>query len=254
MNDVIFLLGASKCGTTSLHKWLSGSDRICGARPKECRYFSEFYYRNLDWYYDTYFDHRGNTNQYCLDSSIHNMYLPYVRERINETFGNNVKFIMLIRNPAERFISDVHHFQRMRPGREPLSVSECFSENLKDYDVYKFTYEGDFIQTLDGGGGTYRRCYLEKGTYIHYIKEYDEIFLNNVLIIDMSDLNENKTKEIICDYLEIPLITHSMPTVNVSPLNENEPNIELALKLFYSSSIAELCIYCGIDYANKWRM
>ncbi len=76
-----FVLGAAKCGTTSLHDYLAQHSDICMSSPKEPFYFEAEQLRGAGWYRSRYFAHwRGEP---IVGESRHrNLYLPWVPERI----------------------------------------------------------------------------------------------------------------------------------------------------------------------------
>lgn len=107
----VFILGARKGGTTSLIKYLSAHPDFTGANINdsyhagETGYFSRFYYRKW-WKYKAQFVGEG----YMLgDSSVNNFVNCRVPSRMYKFCGDSMKsmkFIMLLRDPVERFQSN----------------------------------------------------------------------------------------------------------------------------------------------------
>ena len=107
----VFIIGARKGGTTSLVKYLSFHPDFVGANINdsyhsgETGYFSRFYYKKW-WRYKVQFVGNGSM---LGDSSVNNLVNCHVPSRIFESCGDNIKsmkFIVLLRDPVERFQSN----------------------------------------------------------------------------------------------------------------------------------------------------
>ena len=98
-----FVVGAPRCGTTSLCRYLARNPKICFSRPKEPHYFSRLDHdpspdelkRN---YLDKNFYHYGDSHEVAGEGSVSYLYLPGVVERINK-LNPDARFIVMIRNP-----------------------------------------------------------------------------------------------------------------------------------------------------------
>lgn len=169
-----FILGAAKCGTTSLANWLGQHPDICMSDPKEPKYYTMEYHNGPEWYNKQYFSH------YCgesvaVDARPQNLMVHFVTERILESTVDP-RFIVMVRDPIERAYSAWHHFHMMRPGREPDGFESVMSRNFMSYRHDIFTHEREYMAQVDPRGGCYDATYLEMGNYIHHIKRYVESF------------------------------------------------------------------------------
>ena len=72
------IIGAPKCGTTSLWLYLHEHPDVCMSQPKEPFYFDSEYYQGWDYYLETYFSHWDNERA-VGDASTHNLHLPLPR-------------------------------------------------------------------------------------------------------------------------------------------------------------------------------
>ena len=108
----VFIIGARKGGTTSLIKYLSaahpdftGANINDSYHAGETGYFSRFYYRKW-WRYKAQFVGNGSM---LGDSSVNNLVNCRVPSRMYKFCGDNMKsmkFIVLLRDPVERFQSN----------------------------------------------------------------------------------------------------------------------------------------------------
>lgn len=170
-----YVVGAPKCGTTSLYDYLKVSSSIFLPKIKEPQYFA---YKNFGNYFKSpnssnklkkrsfitnFKDYqklfsKASNNQVIGDFSTH--YLRFSDsfiENISEIYGNKakeIKIIIILRNPVERAYS--HFLMRLRDNNEDLSFVDAINpstiENrLKDgylpsYDYLRFSSYFDDIQ------------------------------------------------------------------------------------------------------------
>lgn len=120
----LFLIGAHKCGSTSLYDALSGVAEIWAPDPKEPGWFTQDRHtaaRTAAKYWDR-FDSAPPSARYVLDGSTsysQTVKYPEVVERIWEVCGHDCKFIYLMRDPIQRMRSG---YVQLRS--EPVPVIE----------------------------------------------------------------------------------------------------------------------------------
>ncbi|MFV1988817.1 MAG: sulfotransferase [Gemmatimonadota bacterium] len=133
-----FVIGAAKCGTTSLHHYLDLHPEIGMSRVKEPHYFmrpekGEGWYRSL---FDASFRVRGESSVgYTLAPRG-----PGVPERIKAAVPT-AKLVYLVRDPIERFVSDYLH--RVSDGVEARSLEEVARSprNTSEGDRGRYYYQ-----------------------------------------------------------------------------------------------------------------
>jgi hypothetical protein len=116
------ILGAQKCGTSSLHNYLTQHPDVIPPLRKEVHYFDLNYGRGEDWYRA----HFGRLDQpgLNLDSSPYYLFHPVVPERLHELLPD-ARLIVLLRDPVRRAYS--HYWHERDKGREPLSFEEAIA-------------------------------------------------------------------------------------------------------------------------------
>jgi len=115
----IFLIGAGKCGSTSLHDLIVQHSQICPSKVKEFHYFSgnEYTPKRKEWY-EKQFTNRSNcaVGSYTIDGTpryIRSTIAPQrIKEAYNEKELSKKKFILVLREPVSREFSWYRH--RMR--------------------------------------------------------------------------------------------------------------------------------------------
>lgn len=176
-------IGVQKGGTSTLHDILKQHSQIYLPAIKEAHFFdlTENYDKGLDWLQKTYFSDWGSqkiTGEITPDY----LYMPKVPNRIFHSFGMNIKFIVIFRNPVERAIS--HYNMMIRLGLE-----------TKDFWT---ALENEDKQTQRSELNKIRFSYITRGFYATQLKKYLEIFdVNNFLFLTFeSDIIQNIEKTI----------------------------------------------------------
>jgi hypothetical protein len=100
-----FLIGAPRCGTTSLSRYLDENPQVCFSRPKEPHYFSLLSPHSSladlqTAYLSRYFSHYRNGHQAIGEGSVSYLCSPYALQRILSV-NPHARFIAILRNPLE---------------------------------------------------------------------------------------------------------------------------------------------------------
>jgi hypothetical protein len=98
-----FVVGAPRCGTTSLCRYLARNPQVCFSRPKEPHYFVRLDHEpsraELERdYLDRYFGHHLDTHRAVGEGSVSYLYAPDTLERIRH-WNPDARFIALVRDP-----------------------------------------------------------------------------------------------------------------------------------------------------------
>lgn len=188
-----FILGAAKCGTTSLHAYLSRMPDICMSKPKEPFFFEAEFEKGLEFYQIKYFSHwKGES--IIGDARHRNLYLPYIPQRIKQV-SINAKFVVIVRNPIDRAFSHWNH--RRYHNVETLSFEDTIQEDLSrlqiglSYGTLKEILEHTkrMLETAESGAPPYYRTFLDSGYYYNQVQRYYALFPEkNIKIILLEDL------------------------------------------------------------------
>jgi hypothetical protein len=120
----LFIIGAMKSGTTSLHEYLDTHPQIAMSQEKEPGYFVEELglHKGEEWYLSRWA--RVGHCRYLGESSTHYTKLPLyqgVPERLYH-YNPEARLIYIMRNPFDRIVShywhalrDAHHGGELRP-------------------------------------------------------------------------------------------------------------------------------------------
>lgn len=222
MSLVDFLvIGAMKCGTTSLHHYLSLHPNIGMAAEKEVNFFfgahpgsDGNFWRGTDWYQDRFprgpdIQIRGETSP-GYTSPDH----PRVAERI-AALVPDVRLVYLVRDPLERALSQYRHHRR--DGAEHRPADEAL---------------------LDPGSH-----YLQRSRFAERLEPFVERFPGAQLaVVEQSDLSERTTGTVtaICEFLGVEPV--APPAVERRRLNRSTtdaPAISEDTAAAFRSSVAD---------------
>ncbi|MDC3316421.1 sulfotransferase domain-containing protein [bacterium] len=127
----LFLVGAPKCGTTSIVSWLSQTEQVFVPRGREPHYFASDMFpdrvcNTLQRYKALYSDSTNFT--YRLDGSTGYLASSTAVTQILE-MNPSAKFIAMVRDPADMVLS--LHRERVNEGRETiLSAREAWDKSI----------------------------------------------------------------------------------------------------------------------------
>jgi len=194
----LFIVGAAKSGTTSLHNYLNQHPDVFMCTPKEPHFLinneigkeripvgvcSKNEYLNLF--------QEGKEKRYRGESSV--MYLMFpevVIPKINQQFGEDCKIIIMLRNPIERAYSGFQHVKRYNAKEDCIDFKSAWSISEERY--------------FSKPDMTPASRYKELGLYYKQVKLYlDEIKSVHIIIYDdyQNDF-QNEMKKVF-DFLGI---------------------------------------------------
>ena len=186
----LFIVGAAKSGTTSLHNYLNQHPDVFMCTPKEPHFLinNEIGKDRIsvgicseNEYLDLFLE--GIGEKYRGESSV--MYLMFpeiVIPKINQQFGEECKIIIMLRNPIERAYSGFQHVRR-------YNIKEVCSDFKSAWNISEERY-------FSKSDMTPASRYKELGLYYKQVKSYsDEV--KNVHIIIYEDYKNNFKNEMI---------------------------------------------------------
>ncbi|MFT5672222.1 MAG: hypothetical protein ACI9JT_000851 [Polaribacter sp.] len=185
-NPNFFIVGAPKCGTTALFRFLENHPQVFLSDPKEVNFFSKKELEEQRLYYQDF--KPKNENEYLNlfknvdtqhkiigEASVSYLYYPEVAGRIH-SFNPDSKIVILLRDPVARALS--HYLMDKRLGLVNKELVEIFhSEEARD----KLNFQQYFLL----------------GNYASQVKKYLSLFgKNNVKIFFSEELKSNRNNTI----------------------------------------------------------
>jgi hypothetical protein len=196
------ILGAMKCGTSSLYFYLASHPQVITPTRKEIHFFDNNFEKKVGWY-RSHFPSiaKMKSGIYITgEASPYYLYHPHVARRIYQTIPN-VKLIALLRNPVDRAIS--HYWHQVNKGREDLPMEEAFEVEKEriSADKERLKKEKQYY------GFNHRHySYLDRGKYVGQIERFERRFSSDQILILKSEelfFNAKETIEEVEDFLGI---------------------------------------------------
>jgi len=184
----LFIVGAQKSGTSSIHEYLAQHPQIFMSPLKEpgffhgnvSKYTEPFVLRNEKKYLDNF---KKAKNEIFLGESTSYLQDPDSAKLISEKISNP-KIIIILRDPIERLYS--HYFHHVRSGIEKRSFSKLIREDTySDYNLNcQYNEKNREIPNI-----------IQRGFYYNQIARfYDTFGKNNVKIFIYEEFHENYKK------------------------------------------------------------
>jgi len=191
-----FILGAAKCGTTSLHHYLSQHPEIFMSKIKEPSFFCETFQQvnNPVHYFDLFADAR---HEKIVGEASH-VYLsdPKAAPILKGLFPE-AKFLIILRNPAERAYS--LYLDMKNHGWEKIkSFQKALDKEMDRIDSVTFKHNNPQY--------FYNFLYYHSGLFGEQIKRYFDLFDRAQFhILTLEHLKNNYTKclDDIFDFLAV---------------------------------------------------
>ena len=194
------VIGAQKCGTTSLYRYLAGHPRVLPAAEKQLDFFAhDAYRRGTGWYLSRFPERKPGV--LCGEASPYYMPHPHAAGRIRE-FDPKVRLVAILRNPVDRAYS--HYQHQVRNHREPLPFEEALAaeEGRIGEELLRMLADGGY------NSKTHRRhSYLSRGRYAEQLERWFSLFpKEQVLVLNSEAMFENPctTLEEVTRFLGLP--------------------------------------------------
>ena len=224
------IIGAHKCGTTSLYDFVIKHPAIVPATQKELHYFSVLYRFGEPWYrsnFPTNWTRRRfykKTSQKLLSGEASPTYLfyPTVPDRMKEVLPD-VKLIVILRNPVDRAYS--HYHDIVRQNNEALSFEKAveLEEGRCVGEREQLIQDPDFVPIH------YRNhSYLARGVYADHLENwFGHYSKKQFLILATEDFRKNSQQALdqVFDFLEVPTFQvetlRNLNVGNYKPMNKD---------------------------------
>lgn len=197
----LFIMGAPKCGTTTLYKWLEQNHAIGSPKIKEPHYYYNPYGNNstAEKYFSIYGE-LDRTYQYYIDASVWYLFSESAAEKILRD-SPEAKFVVCLRNPIE--LAPSLHNQKIASGHEAIDEFRSAFRLNQERSNGKFTGIMSLPKSADPKHMAYREaCLLGR--------QLDSLFRTvskeRVFICFLDDMAKHPESIYadICDFLGVP--------------------------------------------------
>ena len=203
------IIGAQRCGTTSLYHYLKQHPCVGPALLKEVHFFDINFSKGIAWYrahfpsflYKFLIKQISKQNFVTGEASPCYLFHPHAPKRVRKILPR-VKLIILLRNPVDRAYSHYHH--ESRKGREALSFEDAIEgeeERLRG-ELDKMLADDNYFSF-----NRQHYAYLSRGVYIDQLKTWMSLFpKDQFLIIKSEDFYEDPPRiyKQVLKFLNLP--------------------------------------------------
>lgn len=199
--DIVMVLGAAKCGTTSLCDWLAAQPGVCLSAPKEPAFFPLEFERGFSRYWSEYFEPVWSGEGILAEGQNRNLYLPFVPPRI-QALTSNPKLVVILRDPVARAVA--HWWHRVRAGTETKSLEDALRDDEARINAgVDFTgpdgaaaWKAGVLRRRPTLAGHYR-TYLDSGHYAVQLQRYIDTFGRDALhVMFLEEVTADPTTEL----------------------------------------------------------
>lgn len=210
----LFLIGAAKSGTTSLHAYLDQHPAIYTGTAKEPHFFDNWIYEQGPQYYAETFYPDGSGYPWRMDATPGYFHLPnLVIPRLQEVYGDApLRFIVTLREPVARAWS--HFLHRVAMGEEQLSFEEALAAEAQ--------------RALEA---TEWDQYFNDGRYAHQLRAWFKAYPREQFYILLQDDMRRDVTQVLQGIFAFLEIDQGVAIDTSSRLNEMPVNNPLAMKI-----------------------
>lgn len=237
----VFVIGAAKCGTTSLCKYLSKHPDISECSIKEPNFFCKDFHENLSiakynnlgvidselkvpkhnnhaafvtdfQIYESLF----RPGKIRLDGSTNYIFSKTAAEEIWQ-YDKDAKIIAILRDPIHRAYS--HYLMDVRTGMKVESFEDEVFKELANYE------SADWHNSP---------IYIKRSIYHPQLSRFIQIFGQNrvkiILFEDLVSKNQQQVIESVCNFIEIPYYASNLGNENLA----KSPRFQTLNRIIYS--------------------
>ena len=247
----VFIIGARKGGTTSLYQYLSKHPDFGGVlldkgpSAGETFYFQSRYEKRPWEYYASQFP----ANKMSGDSSVGNLVECRVPERLYTSCGREVKVILLLRNPLQRYQSNFRMRVRLKTVHtgDSSKISKLLTTELQK--LYKsFTHRkvdtnhlSDSVNMLLCLYSPAGNCIYEGMYYIHLHNWLCNFPAENMLILNTEEFQSSSQR----------IFSQVLAFLGLKPLDDGIINTITGMKYNYGGKVEDEPDYRLLSTSDK---
>jgi len=198
------IIGAQKCGTSSLHNYLTQHSGVIPPLRKEVHYFDVNFKRGDAWYRA----HFGRKSKPGLnfDASPYYLFHPLAAERMH-TLLPHAKLIVLLRDPVRRAYSQYWH--EREKGREPLAFEDALkAEPERVEEAHRRLANGEITASREHQ----IHSYVARGRYAEQLERWLALYpREQLLVLRFEDLVKDPLAVLnrTLAYVRLPAMTRA---------------------------------------------
>ena len=224
------IIGAQKCGTTSLYHLLTRHPLVEPAASKELHFFDSLYDEGIEWYRECFPLPKWKDGRTTITGEATPGYLfhPLAPERMAKMVPE-ARLIALLRNPVDRAYSQYH--QRVRKGRETRSFEEAVGAENPDTE------------------------YLARGIYVDQLLRWSRFYdRDQMLVLKSEEFFERPLDilKLVLNFLDLPEWQPDVWEIRKKGGYEEgiDPSVRRRLEEYFEPHNQRLYEYLGVEF--RW--
>lgn len=235
------IAGAAKCGTSSLHQYLSRHPQILFPHKKELDFYWKNYQRGIEWYLAHFPTLTDRADFLTGEATPNYLRFPQVAQRIKDTFPQT-KIIILLRNPVDRAIS--WHYHKQNSGLTKLDLATAIATEI---DQLSDITEAEIIDS-----GYHNPDNIISSLYLYKIRPWIELLgREQILILKSEDfyLNPLENMQQVFQFLGLPdCFLDNYPKVNAGSYSQVDSGLRKTLSDYFTPHNRQLEEYLGVKF------
>lgn len=250
MQPAFLVIGAQRCGTTSLFRVLSDHpDVVRPTASKGIGFFDVNYHRGRRWYAGHFPLRVIRHGKMTFESSGYYAFHPAASGRIRRELPD-AKVVLMVRNPVDRAHSAHRH--ELARGYEHLEFSEALKMEPKrlEGEVEKMLRDPRYLSF-----GHRHHAYLSRGRYIEQLERFArDLGREQVYVVDADRLFTDPNTELtaLFSWLELtPWLPAGFSRWNARPRDAMDPETRERLSAIFEEADQRLAEFMG--RVPSWR-
>jgi Sulfotransferase domain len=261
----IMIIGAQKAATSSLHNYLIQHPDIQEGNEKEVHFFDyNFNYnKGINWYQDQF----PENGRLFLDSTPRYLYEKDVPRRIKQHIENDIKFIVVLREPLSRAYSAWNMYLQFKDNADIKSSLMELDQSDDRYNFSSYYTSVEFpsfeeaieseLKLIENGSSVIEPSILRRGFYIEQIENWLEYYpREHFLFLQDGDLEANnaiETLNIISEFIgmnsnfdwsQIDLRKQNKRTYNSSMIGDD---LKFKVNTLFKEKNKSICELTGLS-------
>lgn len=242
MMPSFIMVGAQRCGTTSLYRALLAHPSILPpVYHKGVNYFDVGYGHGPAWYRGHFprlstaaaIERKTGTPTVTFEASGYYMHHPWAASRIAADLPD-VKVVVMVRDPVERAFSAHKHELARGFESEPFEKALELEDSRIEPELARMVEDPSYQSSI------YRhQAYRRRGHYAEQISAFvDRLGTNQVHVVDSNDFFAEPVHEYtrLLRFLEMPVVLPaSFERYNARPSSAMPPGVEVSLREYFAS-------------------
>jgi hypothetical protein len=203
------IIGAQRAGTSSLYRWLCSQPSVEPALSKEVQFFDVNYDKGERWYKAHFPVARAGV--VTGEASPYMLFHPLAPSRAVRDLPDETKFIILLREPVSRLISQYWH--EKNAGFETETFERAIAlepDRLRGTD--------DIVRRGERSFTHRHHSYVARSEYAGQLQRWtDAVLPGRLLVLESEKLfREPSVTESLLDWLGLPANREPFPAVNAA--------------------------------------